>query len=236
VFLPLLLGLVTIVPATNWISVVAMSSSTQKPGGGSSVAEPSTIWEAAYAGDVAALDRYLASGAAVDGLDGKFGGTPLLWATLAGRAEAIERLVRGGADVNAVDRDRSTALHAAAFLGHEKAVATLVEHGAKVNAANKRGETPLDGATLDEGTTRYIASILQIELDDEELGRRKHAVVDYLRQHGAIAGRKSGLADRLMHLPLFNHLWFLWLLWWLVLGYAAVSLLMAQLPPIRLPR
>ena len=235
VFLPLLLGMVTIVPATNWISGVALSSGTRKPGGGSSSAEPSTIWEAAYAGDVAALDRYLAGGAAVDGLDGKFGGTPLLWAALAGRAEAIERLVQGGADVNAADRDGSTGLHAAAFLGHEKAVATLVEHGAKVNAANKRGETPLDGAILDEGTTRYFASILQIELDGEGLGRRKAAVAEYLRQHGAIAGRKSGLADLLMQWPLFNHLWFLWFLWWLVLGYTAVSLLMAQLPPVRLP-
>jgi hypothetical protein len=235
VFLPLLLGMVTIVPATNWISGVAMSSSTRKPGGGSSSAKPSTIWEAAYEGDVAALDRYLAGGGAVDGLDDKFGGTPLLWAALAGRAGAIERLVQGGADVNAPDRDGSTGLHAAAFLGHEKAVATLVEHGAKVNVANKRGETPLDGATIDEGTTRYLAAILQIELDGEGLGRRKAAVAEYLRRHGAIAGRKSGLADLLMQMPLFNHLWFLWFLWWLVLGYAAVSLLTAQLPPVRLP-
>src|SRR5262249_54518525 len=33
VFLPLLLGLVTVVPATNWISVVAMSSASKKTAG-----------------------------------------------------------------------------------------------------------------------------------------------------------------------------------------------------------
>jgi peptidoglycan/LPS O-acetylase OafA/YrhL len=235
VLLPLLLGLVTIVPATNWISGIAMSSGIKKPGGGSLSAEPSTIWQAAYAGDVTALDRYLSGGTAVDGLDAKFGGTPLLWAALAGRADAITRLVQGGANVNAVDRDGSTGLHAAAFLGHEKAVATLVERGAKVNAMNKRGETPLDGASLDEGTTRYFASLLQIEFDDAGLGRRKAAVTDYLRQHGAVAGKPQSPADLLMQWPLFNHLWFLWFLWWLVLGYAAVSFVLAKLPPIRMP-
>src|SRR5262245_41099326 len=45
VFLPLVVGMVTIVPATNWISGVAMSSTTRRSGGGSSSAEPSTIWE-----------------------------------------------------------------------------------------------------------------------------------------------------------------------------------------------
>ena len=111
----------------------------------------------------------------------------------------------------------------------------LLRNGAKVNAANNRGETPLDVAVLDEGTTRYIASLLQLELNEDGLGRRKTAITESLRQHGATAGRKSGVADLLMQMPLFNHLWFLWFLWWLVLGYAALSALGSRLPSIRLP-
>ena len=91
------------------------------------------------------------------------------------------------------------------------------------------------GAVLDEGTTRYFASILQLELNEDGLGRRKAAIAKSLRERGATAGRKSGLADVLMQMPLFNHLWFLWFLWWLVLGYAALSALGSRLPSIRLP-
>ncbi len=156
-------------------------------------------------------------------------------AARANRAEAVELLIRRGADVNAVDRDRSTPLHAAAFLGHEKVVHALVQNGADVNAANTRGETPLGVATIDEGTTRYFASLLEIELDEEGLGSRKAAIAEYLRQRGATAGRTAGVADLLMQMPLFSHLWFLWFLWWLVLGLAAVSALGARLPSIRLP-
>lgn len=238
VFLPLLVGLFTIVPATNWISGVAMSSSSQKAGGTMPTEKASTIWAAAEAGDLSAIERHVANGAAVNGLDGELGLTPLLRAALADRAEAAELLIRRGADVNAAASDGGTPLHAAAFVGHEKTVATLVENGANVNAANKRGETPLDNATVDEGTTRYFASLLQLELDEEGLGGRKAAIAEYLRQHGATAGRTTGLAglaDLLMLWPVFNHLWFLWFLWWLVLGFAAVSALGARLPSIRLP-
>jgi len=84
-------------------------------------------------------------------------------------------------------------------------------------------------------TTRFIASLLQLELNEDGLGSRKAAITDSLRQRGATAGRKSGVADLLMQMPLFNHLWFLWFLWWLVVGYAAVSALSARLPSVQLP-
>jgi len=235
VFLPLLVGLFTIVPVTNWISGVAMSSASGKTASVSPSGGPSDIWAAADTGDLGAIERHLANGASVNAPDGKFSSTPLEHAAVAGRAEAVELLIRRGADVNAVDRDRGTSLHAAAFLGHEKIVHALVENGAAVNAANVRGETPLGVAIIDEGTTRYFASLLQLELDAKGLGSRKAAIADYLCQHGATAGKTAGVADLLMQMPLFNHLWFLWFLWWLVLGLTAVSALGARLPSIRLP-
>jgi surface polysaccharide O-acyltransferase-like enzyme len=235
VFLPLLLGMFTVVPATTWISSVAMSSAAGKPAGVPPSDATSDLWAAADAGDVGAIERHLANGAKVNATGGKLGTTPLQQAALAGRAEAVELLIRRGADVNAVAQDRGTALHAAAFLGREKAVHALVQNGANLSAANIRGETPLGLATIDEGTTRYFASMLKVELDDEGLGPRKSAIAEYLREKGADPGKKAGVADLLMQIPIFSHLWFLWFLWWLVLGLAAVSALIARLPSMSLP-
>lgn len=235
VFLPLLLGMVTIVPATNWISGVAISSASRSPGSTPETGAASTLWAAAEAGDLGAIERQLSHGAAVNGLDGELHVTPLHRAALANRAKAAELLIRRGADVNSAATDGGTPLHAAAFVGNEEVVATLIANGADVNAANRRGETPLDNATVDVPTTLYFASLLQLPVNEEGLGRRKATIAESLRQRGATTGRKSGLADLLMQWPLFNHLWFLWFLWWLVLGLAAVSAIGARLPSVRLP-
>jgi hypothetical protein len=230
VFLPMLLGLVTIIPLTNGISAVALSAASSKPDG----APASKLGAAALAGDVDAVERGLTDGAKVDELVGGLGAPLLSLAALQGRTEVVNLLIDRGADVNVVARDGGSPLHAAAFLGHEKAVETLVEHGANVNAANARGETPLDVALVDEGTTRFFASLLQVKVDEEGLGGRKAAVAKYLREHGAKEGVKRSVAEQLMETPVFGHLWFLWFLWWLVLGLAAVSWLFAW-SPIRLP-
>ncbi len=236
VFLPLLLGMVTIVPLTNWSYYFALSSASRHSGGESATGEASTIWAAADAGDLEAIEQHLAKGADVNGKNGREGGiTPLHRAALANRTQAAELLIKRGADVNGAAIDGGTPLHAAAFVGNEEVVATLVEHRANVNAANKRGETPLDNASVDEPTTIYFASLLQLKVNEDGLGRRKATIAEYLRQHGATPGKKAGLADLLMQMPVFGHLWFLWFLWWLVLGLATVSAVGARLPAIRLP-
>ena len=55
-------------------------------------------------------------------------------------------LVQSGADVNAVNRDKETALHVAANNGHVDVVKVLVQNGVDVNAVNKDKETPLYAA------------------------------------------------------------------------------------------
>ena len=56
--------------------------------------------------------------------------------------EAVKIAVEVGADVNAVNADGQTAMHAAAFTGADEIVQYLAEHGAKVDVQDKRGETP----------------------------------------------------------------------------------------------
>jgi ankyrin repeat protein len=60
--------------------------------------------------------------------------------------EAIARLLKLGADVNAVDNNGETAMHGAAYRNHPKVVQLLADKGAKIelwNRANRTGLTPL---------------------------------------------------------------------------------------------
>ncbi|HUS34846.1 MAG TPA: ankyrin repeat domain-containing protein [Verrucomicrobiae bacterium] len=60
--------------------------------------------------------------------------------------EVLEWLVKLGADVNAIDKNGETAMHAAAYKNLPKAVDFLASHGAKIeiwNQKNKQGWTPL---------------------------------------------------------------------------------------------
>src|SRR5262249_21183009 len=118
VFLPLLVGLFTIVPLTFGVSTLAMMYAPRKTGGATTGGGAANIWEAAKAGDVASIERHLANGVKVDAEDSLAGGTPLAWAAVGGREKAIELLIKHGANVNAAGRDGGTALHGAAFLGH----------------------------------------------------------------------------------------------------------------------
>ena len=60
--------------------------------------------------------------------------------------EAIELLIKHGADVNTVDKNGENAMHGAAYRNHPKVVQLLADRGAKIevwNRANKTGLTPL---------------------------------------------------------------------------------------------
>jgi ankyrin repeat protein len=60
--------------------------------------------------------------------------------------EAVELLLKLGADVNAVDKSNETAMHGAAYRNHPKVVQLLADKGAKIdvwNHANKTGLTPI---------------------------------------------------------------------------------------------
>ncbi|MGH9786408.1 MAG: ankyrin repeat domain-containing protein [Terriglobia bacterium] len=56
--------------------------------------------------------------------------------------EAVKVAVEVGADVNAVNSDGQTAMHAAAFTGADAIVQFLADHGANVDVRDKTGETP----------------------------------------------------------------------------------------------
>ena len=67
----------------------------------------------------------------------------------------------------------------------------------RTTAAKRRS----DVASVDEGTTRYFASLLKLELDEEGLGSRKAAIAESLRQRGARPGKTDGRGGLLMQIP-----------------------------------
>ena len=68
------------------------------------------LHDAAAFGDLACLDKLLSEGTDPDWVNPGTGLTPLLVATMNGRAECVLSLLRAGADVYAADSQGSTAL------------------------------------------------------------------------------------------------------------------------------
>lgn len=96
------------------------------------------------------------------------GDTPLMKAS---DAKTIEMLVEHGANINAIDLDRRTALMWAIGQGKVDVVRTLLEHGAKVGVTDSDGRTALN----------YVSDIHAINENDPEPPK----IIALLRQYGA---------------------------------------------------
>jgi len=253
ILLPLVLGGLTVIPATNLVSYWAMISAIKTP---RSPSDDGTLIAAVKKGDLAAIRQRLDAGADVSAADAKYGVIPLDWAAMRGDTDAVQLLIDRGADVNGRNKDSSTALHGAAFLGQARAAELLISKGADAKAQNIRRETPLDATKVDWGITRFIASLLDLSIGEKaEIERGRLEVARLLGEQTAAAGapgeaaRQSltekasdvqeayqsaitsdGLSLRvgdgsfhLVQTPVFAHLWFLWFLCWLVPIFAAVA-------------
>ena len=75
---------------------------------------------------------------------GDVGETALHCAAFWGRYEIAKLLIAAGADVNALNDQKSTPLHEAACLKNVKMARFLLEKGAHPDARDKDNETPLD--------------------------------------------------------------------------------------------
>jgi hypothetical protein len=105
-----------------------------------------SIHEAAWEGNIKAVEQHLASGTDVNAEDDLYGDTPLLWAAGFGHKEVAALLIAKGADVNAKDDTGMTPLNYAAIGGHTEVTELLIAKGADVNAKAADGVTPLDWA------------------------------------------------------------------------------------------
>ncbi len=203
VLLPCLLGLVTILPLGHWVSEKA-TQPVKRP----------------------ALTRTFSEGADPNGRDPEFGVTLLAWAAMQGDLAMAQRLLEKGADVNAKNGDGSTPLHGAAFLGNDTLVALLLSKGANPQGKNNAGQPPAESTRADAGTTQYLIGLLRLPPRPQSAideGRKRcqaqlpalpSAPLGVRTAYGAFINT-SGFTT-----PVFDHLWFLWFLCWLLPCFA----------------
>jgi surface polysaccharide O-acyltransferase-like enzyme len=253
ILLPLVLGALTIIPATQAVSVWAIMSAINRP---QSAADDGTLIAAVKKGDLAAMRQRLDDGADVKAPDASLGVPPLNWAAMRGEIEAVQLLIDRGADVNAKNQDGSTALLGAAFLGRAGVADLLIKKGADPEVRNLRHQGPLDVTKVDWGTTHYIATLLDLPIGDRgEIERGRQEVARLLGEQSPGTGapgetarrtlveKASGVLDayeraitsdrlsirvgdssfHLIQTSVFAHLWFLWFLCWLVPIFAALA-------------
>ena len=84
----------------------------------------------------------------------------LYLASQRGDIEQIERHIKWGSDINALDKDGDAPLHVAAQKGRIVIARLLLRHGADINLKNSRGHTPAYYAIL-SGRTRLADLLLQ---------------------------------------------------------------------------
>ncbi|XP_019639774.1 PREDICTED: ankyrin repeat and death domain-containing protein 1A-like [Branchiostoma belcheri] len=101
--------------------------------------------EAAYNGDLEAVQKVIAEGVDINIKGSQFKQTALQLATREGHEKIVAELLKAKADVNLTTTGGYTALHIAAQKGHEVIVPWLIHAGAEVNATTVFQEslTPL---------------------------------------------------------------------------------------------
>ncbi len=174
VFVPCMLGLVTIVPALDFVSYKAMSKSpaaARIPLDGSRPA----IFEALRRGDAETLKKELAAGADPNQLDNALGIPLLSWAALKGDVESVRILLDAGANVNVRSLNGSRPAHHAAFLGHAGILDLLATRGADLTARSDKGDSAADVARADNRTTVFYARALGVNPREQEAREKGRA-------------------------------------------------------------
>lgn len=241
IFVPFVLFVVTIIPLTNVVIGMAMSQGwADRPIDTTAMkhARSGDLWQAIRAGDHEALQEELEAGADLARLHPETGMTPVNLAVLLGDGEAVAMMLDAGADINARNRDGSTPLHSAAFLGRPKVAELLLARGAATNLTNNYGQTPAQVLNVDWGTTQFIAQLVEIEVDQETVMNGRRAIAEMLSttidpsggegdiaQPSAGQGGLEALYFILFQMPVFHHLWFLYFLCWLLVGFTFYALI-----------
>ena len=207
---------------------------------------PIDIGKAAGNGDLEAIERHIKAGMDLN-QRGPDQSTPLMTATTFGRVEVAKALIGAGADLNMKSKDGSTALVGASFFAHPEIVEALLEAGADPNIRNNNGSTALDTVQTPWEQIKpiydYVGAIMSptgLKLDYERIRKTRPKIAAMLKEKGAEEGGGVGagfgeLVMLIFFALIFHHLWFLYYLIWLVLGFIAITWLLGKLKWKALP-
>ena len=112
-----------------------------------------------------------------------------------GKEQNIIKAINNGANVNASDNNRTTALMYVSMRSVSGALRALLEHGAEVNAMNKNKVTALMMAVMNT-RSKNIGILLEHGADVLSANKKGKTVLDYAREK--LSGKKShDLLDRI---------------------------------------
>ena len=176
------------------------------------------IHRAVESGDLARVQELLAVDpglVSVPDDDDQFDSLPLHLAARHGHFEITEALLDAGAEVDAVDSDRSTPLDVAALNNQLVVVDLLIARGADINHADNNGATPLSFAATRgnlEVVTRLVAAGADLMASNARNGTYLHLAVTGGNMEFASlvldAGVPVDAADEAGTTPLLYATWF----------------------------
>ena len=250
IFLPLLIGMFTIIPVC-WITAIGIGISTQFGGlDGADRTHDSEFWTALRQRDIPALKQHM-DPQAIDELHPTLHLTPLCFAAMADDIEMLEFLLDSGADLDARNKDGATALHGAALLGRYDCASRLLEAGIDPKATDGKDTDSVEALEAPWGVTSWVATALDIEVDRDDVEQGREEIAKLFASQADATSRTSkrqanepnaktdqkddwlsktvGVFVFLGMIPVFMHLWFLWFLCWLVVAFAFYAWLMGRL-------
>jgi len=237
IFLPLLIATVTIVPLDTAIERQALRTNQRD-----------AVLADMLSGDEATVRRRLASAGAADRRDAFWGLTPLAWATRRGDPGIVAAVLDAGGDPDERDGGGNTPLHQAVYFGRDAAARLLMARGADLSATNVVGRMPAAMMSLPADLISELAPLFDMHpvgVDEILAGRERMRSV--LPTGPNPQGTLGGPLDRaalgwseilsanglrlhvgswslhLVQTNVFHHLWFLWLLCWLVVAFAILA-------------
>ena len=204
------------------------------------------IGKAAGNGNLEAIERHIKAGTGLN-QRGPDQSTPLMTAATFGRVEVAKALIEAGADLNMKSKDGSTAMLIASFFAHPEIVEALLEAEADPNIRNNDGATALDVAQMPWEQIKPIYDYVGPMLSPLDLnwitsasGETRPKIAAMLKEKGAEEGGGveaglEGLVMLIFFAPVFHHLWFLYYLLWLVVGFIVITWLLGKLNIKALP-
>lgn len=153
------------------------------------------IFEAAFIGNVSAINDALNNGAKInatcDNADGSIFNeyTPLLISVFAGRLDATKTLIEQGANIHAVTETKQNVLHLAATNGHKDIIEYLFQNKPEeilyiLNNTDKNGNTPLHLSTFNKDSFEVTKQLLELGSDFNLKNLEDKSVLECARNLG----------------------------------------------------